>query len=125
MSKKNRLIVGAAAVLVVASLAMVKAGGILFPDWSKPTKGTYDAPAAEIGKKPAEGQALEHHDRRLVDHGQADQGHAHDGRRRDHRPLVLPPGRQARRQAQGLRPEVRQERPAGRPARRRTARSTC
>jgi hypothetical protein len=51
MSKKNRLVVGAAALLVVASLAMVKGSGILFPDWSKPTKGTYDAPAAEIGKK--------------------------------------------------------------------------
>jgi hypothetical protein len=55
MSKTNRLIVGAAAVLVAASLAMVKAGGILFPTWSPPTKGTYDAPAAEVGKKPAEG----------------------------------------------------------------------
>jgi hypothetical protein len=55
MSKSNRLIVGAAAVLVAASLAMVKAGGILFPAWSPPSKGTYDAPAAEVGKKPAEG----------------------------------------------------------------------
>ena len=55
MSKSNRLIVGAAAVLVAASLAMVKAGGILFPTWSPPSKGTYDAPAAEVGKKPAEG----------------------------------------------------------------------
>ena len=54
MSKKNRWMVGAAALLVTASLAMAKSGGILFPDWSKPTKGTYDAPAAEIGKKPGE-----------------------------------------------------------------------
>ena len=54
MSIKNRRIVGAAAVLVVASLAFAQGGGILFPDWSKPTKGTYDAPAAELGKKPAE-----------------------------------------------------------------------
>ncbi len=53
MSKKNRFITAAALVLVAASLAMVKAGGILFPDWSKPTKGTYDAPAAELGKKSA------------------------------------------------------------------------
>ena len=29
--------------------------GILFPTWSPPTKGTYDAPAAEVGKKPADG----------------------------------------------------------------------
>jgi hypothetical protein len=28
--------------------------GILFPKWSKPTKGTYAAPEGEIGKKPAE-----------------------------------------------------------------------
>ena len=56
MSRTNRLIVGAAAVLVAASLAMVKAGGILFPNWSPPTKGTYDAPAAEVGKKVAAGR---------------------------------------------------------------------
>ncbi len=56
MSKKNRWIVGAAVLLVTSSLAMVRAGGILFPDWSKPTKGTYDAPAAEIGKKIDEGK---------------------------------------------------------------------
>lgn len=51
---KNYRIVGAAAVLVVASLAFAQKSGILFPDWSKPTKGTYDAPAAELGKAPAE-----------------------------------------------------------------------
>lgn len=56
MSKTNRMIVGAAAVLVAASLAMAQAGGILFPNWSPPSKGTYDAPAAEVGKKPAEGK---------------------------------------------------------------------
>jgi hypothetical protein len=54
MSNKNRWIVASAALLVTASLAMSQAKGILFPDWSKPTKGTYDAPAAEIGKKAAE-----------------------------------------------------------------------
>jgi hypothetical protein len=55
--KKNRVIIGTAAgLLVAASLAMVKGGGILYPNWSKPTKGTYDAPAAEIGKKAAEGK---------------------------------------------------------------------
>jgi hypothetical protein len=30
--------------------------GILFPNWSKPTKGTYSEPSGEIGKKPAEDQ---------------------------------------------------------------------
>jgi hypothetical protein len=51
--KKNLVAFGAIAVLVCASLAAAGGSGILFPDWSKPTKGTYAAPAAEIGKKPA------------------------------------------------------------------------
>jgi hypothetical protein len=38
------------------SLAFMKASGILNPDWSKPTKGTYAAPAAEIGKMAKAGQ---------------------------------------------------------------------
>jgi len=52
MSKttKKLFVFGAGAALVVASLAFVQSR-ILFPDWSKPTKGTYSAPAAEIGKK--------------------------------------------------------------------------
>lgn len=37
-------------VLVVGGLVAFKGPGILFPDWSKPTKGTYQAPAGEIGK---------------------------------------------------------------------------
>jgi hypothetical protein len=49
-SKKSLAAYGSAAVLVLASLAFVQGRGILFPDWSDPTKGTYDAPAAEIGK---------------------------------------------------------------------------
>jgi hypothetical protein len=40
-----------AAVLVVASLALVQGPGILFPDWSEPTKGNYQQPAEEIGKQ--------------------------------------------------------------------------
>jgi hypothetical protein len=41
-----------ALLLVVAGLAAAAKGtGILFPDWSKPTKGTYEAPAGEVGKK--------------------------------------------------------------------------
>jgi hypothetical protein len=34
-----------------ASLAAAGGSGILFPDWSKPTKGTFQTPAAELGKK--------------------------------------------------------------------------
>ena len=43
----------ALALLVVAGLAAAaaKGPGILFPDWSKPTKGTYKEPADVIGKK--------------------------------------------------------------------------
>jgi hypothetical protein len=45
--------------LVVAGLAAAaaKGPGILFPDWSKPTKGTYEKPAGEVGKKVAGDQA--------------------------------------------------------------------
>jgi hypothetical protein len=42
---------GAGAVLVLASLAFAQNKGILFPDWSKPSQGTYEAPHDEIGKK--------------------------------------------------------------------------
>lgn len=48
--KSKPVIGGLGAVLVVASLAFVQAPGILFPNWSPPTKGSYDAPAAELGK---------------------------------------------------------------------------
>ncbi|MBI5760832.1 MAG: hypothetical protein HZA46_20110 [Planctomycetales bacterium] len=41
----------AAMMLLVAGLAAAKGAGILFPDWSPPTKGTYKAPAGEVGKK--------------------------------------------------------------------------
>src|SRR5687768_3261546 len=44
-----------AAALLAASVAALAAGkGILFPDWSQPSKGTFDAPATEVGKKPSE-----------------------------------------------------------------------
>ncbi|MBS0261327.1 MAG: hypothetical protein JSS02_05170 [Planctomycetes bacterium] len=46
-----------ALLLAVAGLAAAaKGSGILFPDWSKPTKGTYEAPAGEVGKKVAADQ---------------------------------------------------------------------
>lgn len=52
MSKKRILALGAVTTMLVASVALAKGKGILFPDWSKPTKGSYDAPATELGKKP-------------------------------------------------------------------------
>jgi hypothetical protein len=58
MQKKTILTAGAAA-LVAASLsvaALAAGKGILFPDWSKPTKGTYDAPVAEYGKMMSDDQ---------------------------------------------------------------------
>lgn len=45
-----------ASFILVAGLAAQKGKGILFPDFSKPTAGTYDKPAAEIGKKVTEDQ---------------------------------------------------------------------
>jgi hypothetical protein len=40
--------------VLIAGLAAQKGSGILFPDFSKPTAGTYEKPAAEIGKKPSD-----------------------------------------------------------------------
>lgn len=54
--RRNLTAFGAVAVLVVASLAFAAQEGILFPDWSAPTKGSYDKPAAEIGQKVTEEQ---------------------------------------------------------------------
>ena len=48
----------AIALFVVAGLAAAaaKTTGILFPDWSKPTAGTFKAPHGEVGKKTAADQ---------------------------------------------------------------------
>lgn len=54
--KPRAVALGAVAVLAVTSLAFAAADGVLFPDWSAPTKGTYDAPATEIGTKVDEDQ---------------------------------------------------------------------
>lgn len=51
MAKKTLYGVSAALVIATASVAIAKGKGILYPDWSKPTRGTYDAPAAELGQK--------------------------------------------------------------------------
>jgi hypothetical protein len=55
-SLRNLSLIGTGLVLAIVSLAFAQATGILFPDWSQPTKGTYAAPAAEIGKKASAGQ---------------------------------------------------------------------
>jgi hypothetical protein len=54
MTKGKMLAAGG--LLVVASLAFIQGKGILFPDWSEPSKGTYKAPAAEIGKTASTAQ---------------------------------------------------------------------
>jgi hypothetical protein len=55
-SLKSLSLIGAGLGLAIISLAFAEGKGILFPDWSKPTKGTYAAPAGEIGKKARAGQ---------------------------------------------------------------------
>ena len=52
-STKRYGLCGAGAVLALASLAFLaqEGPGILFPEWSAPTKGTYEEPAAELGKE--------------------------------------------------------------------------
>jgi hypothetical protein len=53
---KRFSLIGGGLGLAILSLAFAEGKGILFPDWSKPTKGTYAAPAGEIGKKVRAGQ---------------------------------------------------------------------
>ena len=55
MKRKTIFSIGAVA-LLAASVAIAKGPGILFADWSKPAKGTFDAPAAEAGTQAAEDQ---------------------------------------------------------------------
>jgi len=50
MSKKTVMAAGVVAALA-ASVALAKGPGILFPEWSKPTMGTFQAPAKEAGEK--------------------------------------------------------------------------
>lgn len=54
--KKTLRLLAAGCSLAIVSLAFAQSRGILFPDWSKPTKGTYDAPAGVIGKTPKPNQ---------------------------------------------------------------------
>lgn len=43
----------AALLFMLTAAWAIQQTGILNADWSKPTKGTYEAPAGEIGKKPS------------------------------------------------------------------------
>jgi hypothetical protein len=55
--KKKALGLGILAISVLASVSVTAAGkGILFPDWSKPTMGSYEAPSATLGKMPSSDQ---------------------------------------------------------------------
>ncbi len=45
------LVAGVLLVCLTTAWAAAQVTGILFPTWSPPTKGTYQAPADEIGKK--------------------------------------------------------------------------
>ena len=51
MKKRAFLGIAAAAVLA-ASMAMAAGKGKLFPEWSQPSKGTFEAPSASFGQKP-------------------------------------------------------------------------
>src|SRR5690242_8216959 len=42
--------------VVAGLIAAAKGPGILFPDWSKPTAGSYKEPKGEVGKKGAADQ---------------------------------------------------------------------
>ena len=54
----RRMMMTSAALIAFAtvSLAAIKGKGILFPDWSGPTKGSYESPVAELGKKSSQAQ---------------------------------------------------------------------
>ena len=69
---RTGLIAGGLMLLVTTAWAAAQVAGILYPDWSPPTKGTYKAPAAEIGKKSQE--RLEPNHRHVVDRGKPVEG---------------------------------------------------
>lgn len=51
MTHKKVVTLAAAAVLAAGTVAVAQKKGILFPDWSKPSKGTYQMPHGEMGTK--------------------------------------------------------------------------
>ena len=56
MTHKKIVTLAAASVLAVSTIAVAQKKGILFPDWSKPSQGTYAMPHGEMGVKPSADQ---------------------------------------------------------------------
>jgi len=54
ISRATAAVAALLALVLFAGLAAAKATGILFPDWSKPTAGSYEKPKGELGKKSGE-----------------------------------------------------------------------
>ena len=54
--KKSPLALGLVVTALAASFSFAAGKGILFPDWSPPTKGTFEAPAASLGKSATDAQ---------------------------------------------------------------------
>lgn len=52
MMSKRVLAASASAFVLAAGVAVAAQRGILKPDWSKPTAGTYEAPHGHLGKEP-------------------------------------------------------------------------
>ena len=50
---RKALYAAGAVTLLAAGIAVAKDHGILYPNWSPPTKGTYSEPAGTLGKKPS------------------------------------------------------------------------
>lgn len=50
---RKALYAAGAVTLLAAGIAVAKDHGILYPNWSPPTKGTYAEPAGTLGKKPS------------------------------------------------------------------------
>ncbi len=51
ISRTTATVAALVVVVLAAGLAAAKGKGILFPDWSGPTAGSYDEPSGELGKK--------------------------------------------------------------------------
>ena len=54
MSTRKALALGTTALLVTSAVAFAQATQMLYPDWSKPGKGTYEAPEGTLGTAVAQ-----------------------------------------------------------------------
>jgi len=48
--RRRLLLISSLGAALIASVAVAKGKGILFPDWSQPTKGSYEAPSGKVGE---------------------------------------------------------------------------